>query len=401
MLYSVCFPLSRKNKHSMTSTNAKNINCVELSPTSLRMLELRDAVLNEWQARMRATISKAAVLAQPILVNTMPVVYANLAEAVTPDYARNGAGVLETTVASEHGNERARLTNYDLSTVISEYQVLRLTIFEVLAENGLHLTETDMRIINMTLDATIKESATAFSLVQSAFRERFVATLAHDLRSPLNAVQMFAERIGRTSDPKVIGELSDKIKQNVGRMDRMIRELLDIVVFEQGERLKLHLTNFSIMQVVRQVCDESFDIYGSRFEVVGEDVTGWWGRDALQRSLENLIGNALKYGSNDTPITIKIDHYHGRVLISVHNEGNPIPPDQLESVFQVFERAKIANDENEQGWGLGLPFVRSVAESHGGSIVTDSSPDAGTTFVIDIPIDARPFLDAPTLQQMQ
>lgn len=385
----------------MTSTNAKNITSAELSATSVRMLELRDAVLTEWQQRMRATISKAAVLSQPILVNTMPVVYANLAEAITPDYAHNSNGVLETTVASEHGNERARLTNYDLSTVISEYQVLRSAIFDVLADNGLQLTATDTRIINMTLDATIKESATAFSLVQSAFRERFVATLAHDLRSPLNAVQMFAERIGRTSDPKVIGELSDKIKQNVGRMDRMIRELLDIVVFEQGERLKLHMTNFNIMQVVQQVCDDSFEIYGSRFEVVGEDVTGWWGRDALLRALENLIGNALKYGSNDTPITIKIDHYHGRILISVHNEGNPIPPDQLESVFQVFERAKIANDENEQGWGLGLPFVRSVAESHGGSIVTDSSPDTGTTFIIDIPIDARPFLDAPTLQQKQ
>lgn len=385
----------------MTSTNAKNITSAELSATSVRMLELRDAVLNEWQQRMRATISKAAVLSQPILVNTMPVVYANLAEAITPDYARNSNGVLESTVASEHGNERARLTNYDLSTVISEYQVLRSAIFDVLADNGLQLTATDTRIINMTLDATIKESATAFSLVQSAFRERFVATLAHDLRSPLSAVQMFAERIGRTSDPKVIGELSDKIKQNIGRMDRMIRELLDIVVFEQGERLKLHMTNFNIMQVVQQVCADSFEIYGSRFEVVGEDVTGWWGRDALLRALENLIGNALKYGSNDTPITIKIDHYHGRILISVHNEGNPIPPDQLESVFQVFERAKIANDENEQGWGLGLPFVRSVAESHGGSIVTDSSPDTGTTFIIDIPIDARPFLDAPTLQQKQ
>jgi hypothetical protein len=71
---------------------------------------------------------------------------------------------------------RARLTNYDLSTVISEYQVLRSAIFDVLEENGLVLTASDVRIINMTLDATIKESATAFTLVQSAFRERFVAT---------------------------------------------------------------------------------------------------------------------------------------------------------------------------------------------------------------------------------
>ena len=212
---------------------------------------------------------------------------------------------------------------------------------------------------------------------------------------------MLAERIARTSDPEIICALSDKIKQNVGRMDRMIRELLDIVVFEQGERLKLHLSNFNIMEIIDQVCDESFEIYGSRFEVSGEAVTGWWGRDALLRALENLIGNALKYGGKDTPIKITIDHYHERILISVHNEGNPIPPDQLESVFQVFERAKIANDENEQGWGLGLPFVRSVAESHGGSIVTDSSADTGTTFIIDIPVDARPFLNSPTLQQKQ
>ena len=384
----------------MTSIDAKNTNCAELSPTSLRMLELREEVLDEWQKRMREAISKAAVLAEPILINTMPVVYSNIAEAVTPEYWRSG-GVLETTVASEHGNERARLTNYDLSTVITEYQILRSAIFDVLAENGMRLTETDMRIINLTLDATIKESATAFTLVQSAFRERFVATLAHDLRNPLSAMQMFAERIKRTTDPQSILTMADKITQNVGRMDRMIRELLDTVVFEQGERMKLSLTNFDVLEVVQQVCDESFEIYGSRFEVVGESVVGWWGRDALLRALENLVGNALKYGAKDTPITIKIDHSHGRMLIAVHNEGKPIPPDQLESVFQVFERAKIATEENEQGWGLGLPFVRSVAESHGGSIVSDSSETTGTTFIIDIPTDARPFLHSPTLQQKQ
>src|SRR3546814_9783901 len=104
------------------------------------------------------------------------------------------------------------------------YQVLRAVIFDVLAENGLRLTEADMRVINLTLDATIKESATAFALVQSAFRERFVATLAHDLRSPLSAVQMFADRLARTTDPQVIRELSAKIKKNVRSMDRMIRE---------------------------------------------------------------------------------------------------------------------------------------------------------------------------------
>lgn len=83
------------------------------------------------------------------------------------------------------------------------------------------------------------------------------------------------------------------------------------------------------------------------------------------------------------------------MLLSVHNEGEAIPPDQVEAVFQVFRRAQAAKDGDQQGWGIGLPYVRSVAESHGGSIDVDSSADRGTTFTIDIPLDARPFQNAP------
>jgi signal transduction histidine kinase len=87
------------------------------------------------------------------------------------------------------------------------------------------------------------------------------------------------------------------------------------------------------------------------------------------------------------------------VIISVHNEGDPIPPDQIETVFQVFHRAKAAKEGNRPGWGIGLPYVRSVAESHGGSIGVDSSAERGTTFGIDLPVDARPFQNAPTLEK--
>lgn len=84
-------------------------------------------------------------------------------------------------------------------------------------------------------------------------------------------------------------------------------------------------------------------------------------------------------------------------MLSVHDEGASIPPDQIESVFQVFRRAAAAKQNPAQGWGSGLPHVRSVAESHGGSIGVDSAPERGTTFTIDILLDMRPFLDAPVL----
>jgi signal transduction histidine kinase len=113
--------------------------------------------------------------------------------------------------------------------------------------------------------------------------------------------------------------------------------------------------------------------------------------------VENIMDNAVKYGTPDTPIVIKIDSVGGRTILSVHNEGEPIPPDEMESVFQVFRRANAAKEENIGGWGRGLPYVRSVAESHGGSVAVDSESGRGTTLVIDIPSDARPYQNARTL----
>lgn len=373
-------------------------NRENLSPTAMQMLALRDIVLAEWDRRVRATVKQAANLAKPILINTMPALYENLVEAISHDALRSSDGLAATTVASEHGNERARLTNYDLASVITEYQVLRATIFDVLARNNVLLGERDVHVINTSIDATIKESATAFAMVQSAFRERFVAMLAHDLRNPLNVVQASADMILRSADLQTIQNHATKIRQNIGRMDQMIRELLDIVVFEHDHRMRLSLSHFDVMELVNQTCDQSTALYGARFKVIGKQVVGWWSRDLLTRALENLIGNAVKYGDKVQPISIVVDTSHGRMLLSVHNEGDAIPPDQLESIFHVFQRARIAKDQGERGWGLGLPFVRGVAESHGGSIGADSSAEAGTTFLVDIPVDARPFTDTPTLE---
>ena len=103
----------------------------------------------------------------------------------------------------------------------------------------------------------------------------------------------------------------------------------------------------------------------------------------------------MKYGSADRPITITVRAVAGRAMVSVHNFGSYIPPEELELLFQPFRRANQARKSGERGWGLGLTLVRGVAESHGGSIGVDSLPERGTTFVIDIPLDARPFQDAP------
>jgi signal transduction histidine kinase len=380
----------------VTIATDQNSDGNELSPNAKRMLELRDDVLAEWVRRLRATVKEAEYLPHPILVNTFPNLYENIAKAIAPNYPRKIA--TETnTVASEHGGERARLTNYNAQAVISEYQLLRWAIFDVLRLNNVHLDNDEVLVIHASIDDSIREAVNTFALAQAALRERFVAALTHDLRNPLAAANVAAELIQHTSDSPKIKELADHITDNLSRIDGMIRDLLDAVVFQAGERLRLQLEEFDITHVAREACDELISIHGPRVHLAGESVKGCWDREALKRAIENLIGNAIKYGAPGTPIRVRVDSQHGRMMLTVHNEGDPIPPEQMECIFQVFRRAESAKDGDKQGWGIGLPYVRSVAESHGGSVGVDSAKGLGTTFVIDVPLDARPYQDAPTL----
>lgn len=149
--------------------------------------------------------------------------------------------------------------------------------------------------------------------------------------------------------------------------------------------------------MVKEVQADAIVAYGPRFVVIGESVVVWLDRAAIKRCIENLLSNAVKYGISKGPITIRIDTSYDRLLVRVHNIGDPIPPEEQESIFQMYRRAEAAKNSVEKGWGIGLPYVRAVAESHGGSVGVDSSRERGTTFVIDIPVDCRPFLGAPSL----
>lgn len=360
------------------------------------MLALREVVLVEWENRLRSTVDEAARLPHPILINTFPVLYDNIAQSITPGYPRSSA-TLTNTVASEHGGERARVTNYSHQAVIAEYQLLRWTILDVLSRNGVTLDGNEFYTINSAIDDCIQESVNAFALAQSALRERFIVTITHDLRNPLQVINSAAELLRRVDNLDKVRDLAARIIGNSQRMDRMIQDLLDVTVFQSGERLHLHLSNFDIMDVVKEVRDQLAEICGSRLQVVGQAIGGWWDRDAMKRVLENLLDNALKYGTPESTIRVQLASSHDRILLSVHNEGDPIPPAELESIFQVFRRAEAAKEGEKRGWGIGLPYVRSVAESHGGSVQIDSAPERGTTLGIDVPVDARPFQNAPTL----
>lgn len=380
----------------MTLSSDQNSNPTKLSATSRKMLALRTEVFAQWKNRVRNCVEQAGTLRHPVLIDTLPSFYDNMAQSLTPGYPRKNA-VSTTTVATEHGGQRARLTNYELKSVVQEYQLLRAALLETLQRQHVRLRERELQLIDESIDSAIREAVTAYALAQAALREKFMAALMHDLTNPLSAADMNAVLIARTADSPRVRALADKIIEHHRRLGDMLHDLLDTLVFQGSARLPLQLASFDILALVREVAQQAQALHGPRFALKGEAISVVWSREEVRRALENLIGNAVKYGAADTPISIAIEHVDERVLVSVHNQGEPIPAQDIEDIFQIFQRAQAARQGAQEGWGIGLPFVRAVAESHGGNSIVDSSHERGTTFWIDMPLDARPFQDAPTL----
>jgi len=362
----------------------------DFSVSSYRMLALRETVLQSWESHVRASLASASKLSHPVLMDTMPVLYERLCSVLSPAYfARDGVDV--ASIGEEHGIERANLSDYDAEGILAEFQMFRSVLFDVLDAHGVILSAPERRTLHLTIDSAVRESIRSFVNATDALRERFAGALAHDLRQPASNMVLGANLILRLNPSPQIAQWAQRIVKNGERMGTMLNELLDALSIQSGDRLALTLTEFDLLALARSVTDRAREYQGAEVRLTGESITGWWNDAALERALENLLNNAQKYGDAGTPIDVSVAESNGRAIVSVRNQGKPIPPGELDAIFQQFVRSSDARESTTASWGLGLPYVRSVAQSHGGSVVVYSDANAGTTFVIDIPVDARPF----------
>lgn len=347
----------------------------------------RDEILDCWRARVALEVEGASKLGKPILLDSFPILYDNIADALSAGHARELA-TAGTNLASMHGRERANLTQYKPEDLIQELQILREVVFTVLRQRQLHLSKKDADVIGRSIELVVRESVSGYSAANRELSEAFIASLSHDLRNPLNIASASAQLIElTTSDPRA-GALAKRVVGKLRDADAMIQTLLDAALLKGRMKLKLELAAFEIMTLVEEVCAD-IPVTGQPVRVQGEPVTGYWCRASMKRVLENLTSNAQKYGDTSKPITVAVHRNAGRMMLSVHNEGTPIPQDEMANLFKPYKRIEKLD---VKGWGLGLPFVQNVVESHGGSVVVDSAESRGTTFTVSIPVDARPFV---------
>jgi signal transduction histidine kinase len=265
-----------------------------------------------------------------------------------------------------------------------EFSSREIHRLELLADRlALHLE-------NARLFADLHENIDALQ-VERGMRERFVATLAHDLRGPLAAARLAADLLSQSPvslDKRA--DLAGRIVRNIDRVDRMVRDLLDANRLRAGEPLPLRLDACALCPLLRGIGEEARAMWGERFVVDCEDATGVWSADELHRAVWNLVANAVKYGAPEQAITITGAVADHTVRISVHNLGEPIPTEELAALFDPFHRAVKADSGIQLGWGLGLTLVRGCAEAHGGHAEV-ASDRTGTTFTIELPLDATAF----------
>jgi signal transduction histidine kinase len=368
---------------------------VEPTAAGDRLRANTERILAVWAQRVREEVAAAREVPHPIVIDTLPAVLHQLAEALSRDHPRQTA-TQGSTVAHEHGGERVRLTRFGLEDVIAEYRILRQVLAQVLEERG-PLSAEERNTLNSSLDQMISEACTGYVLVHASFRDRLFATMAHDLRNPLSAAQTAAGLILKRAPAPDVADWARRIVENISRVDRMVQDLLNAMRVQAGVQMPLELEPTDLVEVVRQTLDSiQPDDRGRLVLTAPAAVNGYFAADVLRRAVENLIDNAVKYGAPARPITITVHERHGRAILTVHNHGTHVPAEKQETLFRAFQRLTEAESSGKKGWGLGLAQVRAAAEAHGGSIAVDSLPERGTSFTVDIPLDARPYQSNPT-----
>jgi signal transduction histidine kinase len=218
---------------------------------------------------------------------------------------------------------------------------------------------------------------------EAHLKEQFVNMLAHDLRGPLSVTRMAAQSLGkRTPRNDAIQRLVGRVVSGTGEMDSMVRDLLDIMRVRSGHPLPVQFSALDLGLLAQETVEALQVVFGSRFVMQQREVRpGFWDARHLRRAIWNLGSNAAKYGDRTAPITLRLWESEANVHLSMHNHGNPIPPERQQELFEPFHQL----DTRLAGWGIGLALVRACAEAHGGQVRVESTVLLGTTFTLSLP----------------
>ncbi|MDH3699945.1 MAG: phosphate regulon sensor histidine kinase PhoR [Alphaproteobacteria bacterium] len=226
-------------------------------------------------------------------------------------------------------------------------------------------------------------------------RADFVANVSHELRTPLASLLGFIETLrgAARDDPEAQERFLAIMHNQAERMARLIEDLLSLSRIELDERSRptdtvaLH----PLLAKVRDALALKAEERGMTIEITGPHVTVSGEEDQLTQVFQNLIDNAIKYGHENTTVSVTVQAPPGRgVTVSVHDQGGGIPADHIPRLTERFYRVSAARSRELGGTGLGLAIVKHIVNRHRGQLSIDSAEGEGSTFSVSLPYITPP-----------
>ena len=226
--------------------------------------------------------------------------------------------------------------------------------------------------------AEVRRAARAFNEMQTQLlryvedRTRLLTAISHDLKTPITRMRLRAELLeDETLKGKLVRDLQD--------MEDMTNATLD---FLRGLEVSEVSQPIDLMALLESVQSDALET-GQQVSVQGSVSNSFTGRpQALRRCLENLIGNAVRYGKR---AMISVEDNGATITVRVRDAGKGIPEDQLEKVFEPYYRLEEARSQAGGGTGLGLGIARNIATLHGGTLTLRNHPQGGLEAVLTLP----------------
>ena len=252
---------------------------------------------------------------------------------------------------------------------------------------NIHLSVRVARLGSRYVMLLAEDRTESFRL--ESVRRDFIANISHELKTPIGAVGLLAEALDDASDdPEQVRRFALRLSEEASRLARITQDIIELSRLQAADALG-DAEQLSAKKVVRAAVDQNRVAAESRqIEIAmrGEKDALVIGNEALLvTAVHNLIANAIQYSPADSRIGIGVRALDGVVEIAVTDQGEGIPEEDLDRVFERFFRVDQARSRNTGGTGLGLAIVKHAVQNHGGEVRVWSQPGRGSTFTIRLP----------------
>jgi len=232
-------------------------------------------------------------------------------------------------------------------------------------------------------------------LRMAEMRSQFIASVSHELKTPLTAIRIFAEtlRMDRLKDTKAKTEYLDTIVNESHRLTRLLNNVLDFSKIEKGKRTYRRepaclseIVNAAVQATQYPLKQQDFHL-NVHIEDELPDISV--DRDAIGQAILNLLSNAMKYSGESRRIDLRVQKRAGHAVIEVSDRGIGIDPAQQKRIFEKFYRVPSEENQRIPGTGLGLALVLHIVKAHDGHVEVRSVLGKGSTFSIHLPLENK------------